>query len=138
MGQMNMSAAAKNEPSVRHLLAPLVDTGSVRFLRLRRDPEALAIVRAVTKSRRVTMRALLARGRGDAATALSRQLAMYLVHVLLGRSQDAVGRLFGRDASTVSHACQIIEDLRENPPLEMEIAAIETGLHLEQEAAHAA
>ena len=81
------------------------------------------------------MRVLLGRGRGDAAAAAARQLAMYLVHVMLGRQQDVVGRLFGRDASTVSHACRVIEDLRDNPPLETEIAAIERRLRRNRGAA---
>lgn len=133
-----MSAAVKLAPSLVRRHERLIAAGSVRFLRLRRDAEAFKIARAVARSRRVTMRALLARGRGDAATASARQLAMYLVHVLLGRPQEAVGRLFGRDASTVSHACRMIEDLRENPPLETEIAAIETRVQRQQEVSDAA
>jgi len=79
------------------------------------------------------MRSMLGRERGDAAVAAARQLAMYLVHVLLGRRQDVVGRLFGRDASTVSHACRVIEDLRDTPPLEIEIATIEQRLRDREE-----
>lgn len=122
------SAALKDTSDLEARPACLVDAGRVRFRRLRQDQEAFAVARAVSRSRHVTMRALLGRGRGDAATAATRQLAMYLVHVLLGRPQDIVGQLFGRDASTVSHACRVIEDLRDNPPLEVEIEAIEHSL----------
>ena len=58
---------------------------------------------------------------------------MYLAHVLLGRHQDAVGILFGRDASTVSHACRVIEDLRDEARLEIEISAIECALTAHEE-----
>jgi len=100
----------------------------LRFRRLRSDPSALVIVQAIARLRHVPMSKLLGHRRGDAHVASTRQLAMYLVHVLLGRSQDSVGRLFGRDASTVSHACRAVEDLRDAPPLESEIAAVEALL----------
>lgn len=39
---------------------------------------------------------------------------MYLAHVV-GRIEYAeVGRLFGRDRTTVKHACAVVEDLRDN------------------------
>jgi chromosomal replication initiation ATPase DnaA len=50
---------------------------------------------------------------------------MYLVYVVLGRPQDEVGRLFGRQRSTVAHACHVIEDQRETVEIEEEIARIE-------------
>jgi chromosomal replication initiation ATPase DnaA len=115
----------RQDENVQRLPALLVASGQLRFRRLRADPDAFAITQAVVQMRHVTMRSLLGRARGCAKVAAARQLAMYLIHVLLGRPQDVVGRLFGRDASTVSHACRTIEDLRDNPPLETEIASIE-------------
>jgi hypothetical protein len=43
-----------------------------------------------------------------------RQIAMYVAHVVLGLSMAEVGRGFGRDRTTVMHACHTIEDLRDD------------------------
>ncbi len=53
--------------------------------------------------------------RGIAKVALARQVAMYLAHVGCGLSMTAAGHLFGRDRTTVAHACLIIEDRRDDP-----------------------
>ena len=113
-------------PDSRPVLAAPIR--GLRLARLRRDGDVYLLARSVARLRGVTLRQMLASGRGNAPAARARQLAMYLAHVLLGRPQDAVGRLFGRHASTVSYACRVMEDLRDNPPLEMEIALIERAL----------
>jgi len=53
--------------------------------------------------------------RGQAKVALARQVAMYLAHVACGLSLTDTGRLFGRDRTTVAHACGVIEDRRDDP-----------------------
>lgn len=53
--------------------------------------------------------------RGRAKVALARQVAMYLAHVGWGLSLTETGRLFGRDRTTVAHACGVIEDRRDDP-----------------------
>ena len=47
------------------------------------------------------------------AAAFARQIAMYLAHVGFGLSMADVGRAFGRDRTTVVHACHLIEDRRD-------------------------
>ncbi len=47
------------------------------------------------------------------AAAFGRQIAMYLAHVVFGLSMAEVGRAFGRDRTTVLHACHLIEDRRD-------------------------
>ncbi|NJR13695.1 MAG: chromosomal replication initiator DnaA [Phyllobacteriaceae bacterium] len=42
-----------------------------------------------------------------------RQIAMYLCNTTLGLSLTAIGMAFGRDRTTVGHAVQLIEDLRD-------------------------
>jgi Bacterial dnaA protein helix-turn-helix len=44
----------------------------------------------------------------------ARQSAMYLVHVVFRISLSQVGRAFGRDRTTASHACHVVEDARED------------------------
>ena len=53
--------------------------------------------------------------RGRANVALARQVAMYLAHVVCGMTLTDTGRLFGRDRTTVAHACGVIEDRRDDP-----------------------
>jgi hypothetical protein len=48
------------------------------------------------------------------AAAFDRQIAMYLAHVGFGFSMAEVGKAFGRDRTTVVHACHLIEDRRDD------------------------
>jgi chromosomal replication initiation ATPase DnaA len=69
--------------------------------------------------------ALLASSRGAPRAALARQVAMYLAYVAYGLDFAAVGRLFRRDRTTVSHACRVIEDLRDDRWFDRRVAALE-------------
>lgn len=60
-------------------------------------------------------RELSAFSRGVARAAHARQVAMYLAHVACRLSLTEVGRMFGRDRTTVAHACAVIEDARDDP-----------------------
>lgn len=60
--------------------------------------------------------------------ARSRQLAMYLAHVILGESLTSIGAAFGRDRTTVSYACGLIEDLRDDPKFDAEVTGLELQL----------
>jgi len=53
--------------------------------------------------------------RGRANVALARQVAMYLARVVCGMTLTDTGRLFGRDRTTVAHACGVLEDRRDDP-----------------------
>lgn len=66
--------------------------------------------------------------RGRRPVALARQVAMYLAHVAFGLSFTRVGICFGRDRTTVRHACALIEDRRDDPGLEFALSALEAGL----------
>lgn len=69
--------------------------------------------------------ALSAATRGAPRVALARQVAMYLLHVGFALSFEAIGRMFGRDRTTVSHACRVIEDGRDDIWLDCRLAALE-------------
>ena len=71
---------------------------------------------------------LRAAQRGCAAAAQARQTAMYLAHVHFGLSLSQVGRNFGRDRTTVAHACARIEDSRDDPKVERVLACLEAAL----------
>ncbi len=63
--------------------------------------------------------------RGRSRVAFARQVAMYLAHVTFGLTLTDVGRAFGRDRTTVSHACALVEDARDNPDLDRTLELIE-------------
>jgi chromosomal replication initiation ATPase DnaA len=59
-------------------------------------------------------RALRNTTRSDQATARVRQIAMYFCNTTLGISLTLIGKVFGRDRTTVGHAVQLIELLRDD------------------------
>jgi chromosomal replication initiation ATPase DnaA len=83
---------------------------------------------AVVSMTRVPMMNLRGKNRGRQPIALARQTAMYLAHVAFGLSFTRIGICFGRDRTTVRHACALIEDHRDDPALELGLNAIEAGL----------
>ncbi|CAD7027709.1 transposase [Pseudorhizobium endolithicum] len=54
-----------------------------------------------------------------------RQIAMYVCHVALRISQSDVGDAFGRDRTTVRHACHVVEDRRDDPLFDDFVSAVE-------------
>jgi hypothetical protein len=103
--------------------------GRLRFQTLRGDPEVFFLTQLVALERGVSMTKMLRRSRGSGRAASARQLAIYLSNVMLERPQEVVADLFSRDRTTIAHACQSIEDRRDDDPkLEAEIARIESRL----------
>lgn len=82
----------------------------------RPPPTILTLVETlVERVYRVDHQRLHSRQRGTADVALARQVAMYLAHVACGIGLADVGRAFGRDRTTVSHACGVVEEHRDDP-----------------------
>lgn len=54
-----------------------------------------------------------------------RQISMYVCHVVLQISLTDIGYAFRRDRSTVSHACHVVEDRRDDPAFDDFIASVE-------------
>lgn len=52
---------------------------------------------------------------------------MYLAHVVLGLSYSEIGRTFGRDRTTAAHACQLVEERRDDSHTDAVIGALETA-----------
>ncbi|ODT30859.1 MAG: hypothetical protein BGN89_03855 [Alphaproteobacteria bacterium 64-6] len=63
--------------------------------------------------------------RGSSRVAFARQVAMYLAHVTFGLTLTTVGRAFGRDRTTVAHACALVEDARDNPDFDRTLELLE-------------
>lgn len=89
----------------------------------------------VANHKRVPVRLLIHPSRGRLAVARARQIAMYLAHVMLGRSLTDIGLAFGRDRTTVSYACGLIEDMRDDKSFDEEICVLERQLEAEATAA---
>jgi Bacterial dnaA protein helix-turn-helix len=71
------------------------------------------------------MAALYAPTRGAPRTAFARQVAMYLASTSFELSFETISRVFDRDHSTVSHACRVIEDGRDDIWLDCRVEALE-------------
>jgi len=89
------------------------------------DVNASTLVRIVATAFDLTACEMFHHSRSRAPIAATRQLAMYMMHVVIGRSLTEVGRFFGRDRTTVSHACIRIEDLRDDLEFDEKINQIE-------------
>ena len=131
-------AAGRSEGQVGWSPSPAVAVPPpLEFEPRRGDRAGWYLVRFVAGVRGVATRQLLSPKRGEADVALARQLAMYLMHVVLGRLYHEVGRFFGRDRTTVSHACAVIEDLRDDPEFDAEVSRLERRLVMRREVKHA-
>ncbi len=64
-------------------------------------------------------------GRSVLSVSRVRQIAMYVAHVELGLTMRDVGDGFGRDRTTVLHACHQIEDLRDDADFDAIVARVE-------------
>jgi chromosomal replication initiation ATPase DnaA len=100
----------------------------VAFDRLRRDATAARVVGLVATSSGVPPVLLLHKSRCTADVARARQLAMYLMHIVLQRTYEDVGRVFGRERTTIAHACAIIEDLRDEPAFDKMVSRLEASI----------
>ncbi len=68
-------------------------------------------------------------GKSSMGASRVRQVAMYVAHVVLRLTQAEVGRGFGRDRTTVAHACQVVEDLRDDMEFEQIVLKLELIAH---------
>ena len=119
-------------------------SGTVRFLAMREieDRARLSYIDGlIAQVFEVPLRELSAPTRRSARTAFSRQVAMYLAHKVCELSLTRIGEHYGRDRTTVAHACRKVEDRRDDPNLDVSLDYLESALrswvhrHLSGEAA---
>lgn len=67
--------------------------------------------------------------KGPARMSYARQVAMYLMHVVFQIRITNVGRAFGRDPSTASYACHLIENEREDSLFDQKLQKLEEFLN---------
>jgi chromosomal replication initiation ATPase DnaA len=97
----------------------------------RRDSQTQALDRVVglvANELGVAKSLILHHSRCRVQAARARQIAMYLTHVVMGQSLSAVGMAFGRDRTTVSYACALIEDMRDDQAFDAELDRYEALL----------
>ena len=83
------------------------------------------VIALVARAKNVSSQAITSRRRNLLPIARARQIAMYLSHVVLGRTLADIGEVFGRDRTTVSYACALIEDMRDDPQFDDEVSGLE-------------
>ncbi len=71
---------------------------------------------------------ILSHKKGTSDISFGRQIAMYLMHCIFGSTKTRIGEVFGRHFSTVSHACNVIEEQRDDPVLDSKLIAMENRL----------
>jgi chromosomal replication initiation ATPase DnaA len=91
-------------------------------------PKREIVEQAVALVFRVPAGELRAPTRRKAKVAFARQVAMYLAHVAYGLSLTQVGTLFGRDRTTVAHACTVVEDRRDEPVFDRSLDHLEVAI----------
>ncbi len=77
----------------------------------------------------VSGRAIRSPKRQSLAVARVRQIGMYVANVVLGINMTTIGHGFGRNKSTVIHACHLIEDMRDDEEFDQIIARLEAIVH---------
>jgi len=94
------------------------------------DPRGvnLLVTACVISVFRVSHEEIFRPTRGPARIALARQVAMYLHHVVLRQSLSSVAHSFARDRTTVSHACQTVEDRRDDAAFDALILSLERAI----------
>lgn len=65
---------------------------------------------------------------GRRSTSHVRQVAMYICHVVLSLPLAEIGAAFGRDRTTVGHACHRVEDRRDDASFDAFVASIERAV----------
>ena len=69
---------------------------------------------------------IAAGSRSSTEVSRARQVAMYLAHTVCAWPLARVGSAFGRDRSTAAHACQRVEDMREDAAFDTLVNECET------------
>jgi len=89
-------------------------------------PEAERVLNAVQAEFGVTRAQLLAPTRSSRDVAWARQVAVHLCHLLMPQeSWSELGRLFGRDRTTVRHAHLKVADWRDLEDLDHRLGEIQ-------------
>lgn len=115
----------KNHMSKDNGWAEPLSESKVMNTQTSKDSFEMSVVRLVGKHTKIPTRMMFHRSRCRADIAGARQLAMYLLNVSAGQNMVEIGDLFGRDRTTVSHACGRVEDRRDCPEFDAIVTQLE-------------
>ncbi|MEM9963747.1 MAG: helix-turn-helix domain-containing protein [Asticcacaulis sp.] len=110
-------AAPYHAPSALTVVCHRDDRAAVQFV-----IELVAVTTGVSSDQIRTF------SRNHARVARARQIAMYLTNISWQWPLVRVGKAFGRDRTTVGHACRLIEDLRDDPQFDAMLERLEASL----------
>ena len=71
---------------------------------------------------------LTSRYKGSNKVSYARQIAMYLMRCVYGSTKQRIAEVFERHYTTVSHACTLIEEHRDDPVLDEKLLTLENFL----------
>ena len=72
---------------------------------------------------------LLIRDRGVVKVNRPRQISMYLMNTVLSFKFTEIAEFYDKDRTTVSHACGVIEELRDNPRFDRRMCEFENTIN---------
>lgn len=86
------------------------------------------VLKLVSTLEKIDSQNLTGTTRGRSDVCLARQMAMYLIHTVFSVPYHRVAYLFHRDRTTISHACRLVEDLRDNEEFDKRLETMENLL----------
>lgn len=89
---------------------------------------ARLVVSAVAMEFAVPEFVLSSRLKGTSEVSYARQVAMYLMRCVYGSTKQRIADVFERHYTTVSHACRLIEEHRDDPVLDTKLLKLENFL----------
>ncbi len=89
---------------------------------------AETVVRIVAMTMGVSALEIDSSERSDRAVCWARRLAYYLGHIAFGWPMERVAHAFGRNRTTVSVACRLVEDARSDRRLDQTLAEVEAAI----------
>lgn len=98
---------------------------TVGLAKLYNERVATEAVNVVAQALSISEAEIMSRQRAKATIVFARQLSMYLSHVVGQLSLGQVSAEFGRDRTTVSYSCNMIEDRRDSPIFDDQIERME-------------
>ena len=86
------------------------------------------VIKLVSTLEKVCVDEFICTSRGKADICLARQMAMYLMHTVFSCPYHRVAAFFGRDRTTISYACRLIEDARDDRDFDRRLEVMENLL----------
>ena len=118
----HIHAATKALPAPLHIGAGMSQSDIADF-----------IINRVAEEKGVSAPLMRNRSRCKRPVAEARQLAMYLTHVAVGMTMSSVGDVFGRDRTTIRHACACVEDRRDDAIFDGFVTVLENEIAAQME-----